>query len=50
MSADVLYVVEKFPDRKRWGLYRVTGNVYEPIAYFKSEAAAKLFAREVHPA
>ena len=46
-TGKIFYTVTKFPDRKRSGLYRVIGNVYEPIAYFKNDEVAERFRKEV---
>lgn len=44
----VEYGVTKMPTRKQKCLYRMTGNNLQPLAYFKSDVAAKEFEDFLH--
>lgn len=44
----VTYGVMKFPDRVRNCLYRMTGNIIVPLAYFKRDADAIEFLAFLH--
>ena len=47
-KAVVTYGIDRFPDRKRYCLYRLIGNIIVPLAYFRNDADADEFLEFMH--